>query len=180
MRKSLDKVFHGELILDSRQLAQVMVLRKEHIAGIANHIDDPPVARIETAICFYDAWLRRPVEISLHANIGIEDQPMQIAQAHLAVGMYEVRDEESHPRISRPRIRGQQNIIGVHGESPSREVEPERALHTRCQMANQCTPPGLNPTFISAAERANHIFQTLLFPNDWLKRALRYAARLGM
>src|SRR4030088_2584646 len=53
--EALDKVFDGELIVDSRQLAQVAVLRKDHIPGIANHIDDPPVAGIETAICLYNA-----------------------------------------------------------------------------------------------------------------------------
>src|SRR5208337_2202981 len=139
-KESFDKVFHGERIVDSPQLAQVLVLRKGDVAGIANQTDDPPVAGIKTAMRLDDTRLRRPVEISLHANLGIEDQLVQIVVAHRSIRMPEVRNEESHPRISRLRIGSEQNIARAHRELSPRTVQPDRMLHTRHQIPNHSHP----------------------------------------
>ena len=86
-QEALDKVFQGKRIAGSPQLAQVLVLRKGQVAGITNQIDSAPVAGIKTAVRRDDTRLRRAVEISLHANLRIEYQLVQIAEADLTIRM---------------------------------------------------------------------------------------------
>ena len=115
----------------------IVILRDDHVARIANDIDDARIARIEALMALDDARPRHAVEVSLRGASRIGNQSIDVGPGRGLIRESQIGEKKASPGVAGFRKRNQKNVVRKNEQAAAGHVQPESTLDSSNQMLGQ-------------------------------------------
>src|SRR5262249_28211082 len=109
------------------------------VARIANDVEHLAVTVIEIFVALDDAGSGSGLEGAIRLGGSVGNELFDVGETDVLVGMNQIGDQETRPRVSRTRIGDDEGIVRIHGEISLRAVYPESIFHDNAESVDHGT-----------------------------------------